>query len=82
MAKANRCLSLLLSLEILFASSSGMAADRYQLIGKITLKDREFSRKTLPIVLLEGIKIPYLVALEAPAFSPANTLADCFMNLS
>jgi len=47
MAKANRCLSLLLSLEILFACSCGMAADRYQLIGKITLKDREYSRKTL-----------------------------------
>ncbi|MBN1567423.1 MAG: tetratricopeptide repeat protein [Acidobacteria bacterium] len=51
----SRFLSLLF-LGVVLSSSAGIAAEDYQLIGKIFPKGREFSRRALPVVLLEGTR--------------------------
>jgi tetratricopeptide (TPR) repeat protein len=66
MTRVNRLLFLLLLLSVPATCVVGMAADAYQLIGKIILKERELSRKNLPIVMVEGVRVPFF----------ARTIAD------
>ena len=51
------------SLFLLFALNAilarGADADSYQLIGKITQPDREFTKATRPLVFLDGTHIPF-----------------------
>jgi tetratricopeptide (TPR) repeat protein len=42
-----------------------IGVEKYQLVGKITLKEREFSRNALPLVLLEGTRIPFAAHTHA-----------------
>jgi Tfp pilus assembly protein PilF len=60
---------------------AGIGAERYQLIGKITLKDRELSRNALPVILLEGTRIPFAAHTHADVsgrFKFNNILPDLF----
>lgn len=56
---------LLLILCAALTGSAGMAAGGYQLIGKITPRDRELPPRVLPVVLLEGTRIPFTAHTRA-----------------
>jgi hypothetical protein len=80
MAILGRCLLLLL-LGTELTGSVGMAAGGYQLIGKIAPKDREILPDALPIVLLEGIKTPFVAHTRADlsgSFKFKNLQPDLF----
>ena len=64
MALLGRCLPLIF-LSAVLTGSAGIAAGGYQLIGRITPRDREFSPLALPVVLLEGTKIPFAAHTRA-----------------
>jgi tetratricopeptide (TPR) repeat protein len=81
MARVSRCLLLLLFLAAVCTHATGMYAESYQLIGKITLNDRELSSRALPLVLLEGTKIPFAAHTHADlsgGFSFKNLRPDLF----
>ncbi len=65
MSPTSRCLVLLLFLSSVASHGAGMESGEYQLIGRIKYKDREFSRRALPVVLLEGSGIPFAAHTRA-----------------
>jgi tetratricopeptide (TPR) repeat protein len=58
-------LSLAVFLGSMLTHGAVMQSGGYQLIGKITLKERELSQRALPIVLLEGTKIAFSARTHA-----------------
>jgi tetratricopeptide (TPR) repeat protein len=45
--------------------TAALGAEKYQLVGRIVFKDREFSRNALPLVMLEGTRIPFVAHTRA-----------------
>ena len=60
-----RWLSILFLWSAVLSHTAAIGAEKYQLVGKIIFKGKEFSRNALPLVLLEGVRIPFAAHTRA-----------------
>jgi len=65
MARVCRYLFPLLMVVAATKPESAAGAETYQLIGQIRMDEQEFSRRALPLVLLEGTKVPFAARTNA-----------------